>query len=326
MATRNLTEPFVLMRNNALQSKHIYAEQNLSDRMALVSSENRSSDSVELKGINGSNLTAPAWADALEETQYILSRLKIKLDSLIEIHAKHLTRPTLDDTSQEERQMEQLTREIGRAFSSGHRQVQIVKGAARHETRHAEKQLAMSAVLALSSALQDLGIRYRTAQNNYIQQLNSREERNRPFFGEDRMLPDVSVDSWPAESPSNEINDQFWQPRQQQKQETVLLMLEDAEESMKQAVEREQEVNHIVQSIADLNYIFKDLATMVHDQGSILDRIDYNIEHTQGKVQEGYQQLKKADSYQRANRKLYCIFILAAAIIFLSFLFILFKT
>lgn len=68
--------------------------------MALVSSENRSSDSVELKGINGSNLTAPAWADALEETQYILSRLKIKLDSLIEIHAKHLTRPTLDDTSQ----------------------------------------------------------------------------------------------------------------------------------------------------------------------------------------------------------------------------------
>lgn len=71
------------------------------------------------------------------------------------------------------------------------------------------------------------------------------------------MLPDVSVDSWPAESPSNEINDQFWQPRQQQKQETVLLMLEDAEESMKQAVEREQEVNHIVQSIADLNYIFK---------------------------------------------------------------------
>ncbi|CAG5108574.1 Similar to Stx16: Syntaxin-16 (Mus musculus) [Cotesia congregata] len=305
MATRNLTEPFVLMRNNALQTKHIYAEQNLSDRMALVNSDNRSPDSVELKGINGSNSSPPAWADALEETQYILSRLKIKLDK---------------------RQMEQLTREIGRAFSSGHRQVQTVKAAARHEIRHAEKQLAMSAVLALSSALQDLGIRYRTAQNNYIQQLNSREERNRPFFGEDRMLPDISMDSWAGESPSNEINDQFWQPRQQQKQETVLLMLEDAEESMRQAVEREQEVTHIVQSIADLNHIFKDLATMVHDQGSILDRIDYNIEHTQGQVHEGYQQLKKADSYQRANRKLYCIFILAAAIILLSFLFVLFKT
>lgn len=27
MAIRNLTEPFVLMRNNALQSRHIYADQ-----------------------------------------------------------------------------------------------------------------------------------------------------------------------------------------------------------------------------------------------------------------------------------------------------------
>lgn len=68
--------------------------------MALVNSDNRSPDSVELKGINESNSSPPAWADALEETQYILSRLKIKLDSLIELHGRHLTRPTLDDTSQ----------------------------------------------------------------------------------------------------------------------------------------------------------------------------------------------------------------------------------
>lgn len=65
--------------------------------------------------------------------------------------------------------MEQLTREIGKAFSSGYRQVQIVKNAARHETRNAERNLAMSAVLALSSALQELGLRYRSAQNNYLQ-------------------------------------------------------------------------------------------------------------------------------------------------------------
>ncbi|XP_034935935.1 syntaxin-16 isoform X2 [Chelonus insularis] len=257
MATRNLTEPFVLMRNNALQSKHIYAEQNMTDRMALVNSENRSSDIVELNGISSNDALPPAWADALEETQYILSRLRIIIENLTELHAKHIARPTLDDTSQEERQMEKLTREIGRAFSYAHRQVQIVKSAAKHETRRAERQLAMSAVLALSSALQELGIRYRTAQNNYLQQINSREERNRPFFEEDQMLiPDVSMDSWPAESSLTE-NDQFWQ-LQQQRQETVLVQLEDMEQSIKNAEEREQEVSHIVQSIADLNHIFKD--------------------------------------------------------------------
>lgn len=66
--------------------------QHLSDRVALVESD------VDLKGIR---LDAPPiWYEALEETQYILGRLKIKLDHLEELHAKQLTRPTLDDTSQ----------------------------------------------------------------------------------------------------------------------------------------------------------------------------------------------------------------------------------
>lgn len=69
---------------------------------------------------------------------------------------------------QEERQMEQLTREIGRAFSNGYHQVQAIKAAARHTTGSAERQLAISAVMALSTALQELGLRYRSAQNHYL--------------------------------------------------------------------------------------------------------------------------------------------------------------
>lgn len=73
-------------------------------------------------------------------------------------------------------------------------------------------------------------------------------------------------------------------------------------------------------------FLKQDLATMVQEQGTILDRIDYNIEQTQIQVQEGYKQLKKTDSYQRANKKLYCIVVLAGAIILVSFLFVVFKT
>lgn len=65
--------------------------------------------------------------------------------------------------------MEQLTREIGRAFSNGHRQVQAIKTTARHEKKHIERQLATNAVMALSSVLQELGLRYRTAQTHYLQ-------------------------------------------------------------------------------------------------------------------------------------------------------------
>ncbi|KAG5318142.1 STX16 protein, partial [Pseudoatta argentina] len=322
MATRNLTEPFVLMRNNALQSRHIYAEQNLTDSVALVESDSGASDNVELKGVDSD--APPTWADALEETQYILSRLRVKIDSLAELHSKQLTRPTLDDTSQEERQMEQLTREIGRAFSNGYRQVQTIKSAGRHETKPAERRLANSAVMALSTALQELGLRYRTAQNHYLTQVKSREERNNQFFAEDQsLLNNLATDSWVTEL--NEAAGDYW-PKNEQRQDSVLLQLEEPEDRMKLAMEREEQIGSIVQSIADLKHIFKDLAVMVQDQGTILDRIDYNIEQTQVQVQEGYKQLKKADSYQKANKKLYCIVILAAAIILLSFLFVIFKT
>ncbi|XP_011054797.1 PREDICTED: syntaxin-16 [Acromyrmex echinatior] len=322
MATRNLTEPFVLMRNNALQSRHIYAEQNLTDSVALVESDSGASDNVELKGVDSD--APPTWADALEETQYILSRLRVKIDSLVELHSKQLTRPTLDDTSQEERQMEQLTREIGRAFSNGYRQVQTIKSAGRHETKSAERRLANSAVMALSTALQELGLRYRTAQNHYLTQVKSREERNNQFFAEDQsLLNNLATDSWVTEL--NEAAGDYW-PKNEQRQDSVLLQLEEPEDRMKLAMEREEQIGSIVQSIADLKHIFKDLAVMVQDQGTILDRIDYNIEQTQVQVQEGYKQLKKADSYQKANKKLYCIVILAAAIILLSFLFVIFKT
>lgn len=42
--------------------------------------------------------------------------------------------------------------------------------------------------------------------------------------------------------------------------------------------QREQEINEIAKGIIELADIFKDLQAMVIDQGTMLDRIDYNVE------------------------------------------------
>ena len=81
----------------------------------------------------------------------------------------------------------------------------------------------------------------------------------------------------------------------------------------------------IVKSIVDLNQIYKDLSNLVEEQGTVLDRIDYNIESTQTKVYEGYKQLQKAERYQRANRKMYCIFMLSIVTLFMIILLIIVK-
>ena len=61
--------------------------------------------------------------------------------------------------------------------------------------------------------------------------------------------------------------------------------------------EREQAIRKIESDIVEVNQIFKDLATMVHDQGEVIDSIEANIESTGIQIQEGTQQLIKASDY-----------------------------
>ena len=55
--------------------------------------------------------------------------------------------------------------------------------------------------------------------------------------------------------------------------------------------QREQEINDIAKGIIELADIFKDLQTMVIDQGTMLDRIDYNVERMVVDVKEAEKEL-----------------------------------
>lgn len=55
---------------------------------------------------------------------------------------------------------------------------------------------------------------------------------------------------------------------------------------------------------------------LVIDQGTILDRIDFNIEDTLVQTKKGNEQLTKANEYQKSNRGTYCIVLLSALIFF----------
>lgn len=81
------------------------------------------------------------------------------------------------------------------------------------------------------------------------------------------------------------------------------------------------QVIKISQSILELNTLFKDLASLVLDQGTILDRIDYNVEQSVFQIKSAYQNLQKAERYQK-NKKMHFIVILAGIAAFLLLLLI----
>ena len=70
-------------------------------------------------------------------------------------------------------------------------------------------------------------------------------------------------------------------------------------EDNKKVKRRDSELNKLVSSVNDLAQIFKDMKSLVMEQGSILDRIDYNIEEASDNVVEGKKSIKKAQKYQK---------------------------
>jgi len=58
---------------------------------------------------------------------------------------------------------------------------------------------------------------------------------------------------------------------------------------------RDQEINSLLNSLNDLSSIFKDLQNVILAQGTILDRIDFNIDTAALNVEKANKHLKKAD-------------------------------
>ena len=87
---------------------------------------------------------------------------------------------------------------------------------------------------------------------------------------------------------------------------------------------RDNELNNLLSNVNDLAGIFKDMQTLVMEQGSILDRIDYNIELAADNVVHAKKSVVKAEKYQKKN----CfrnVIIVLLVVIFIEAVFIIFK-
>lgn len=268
------------------------------------------------EGIHGRNESQlpPVWIDYLEKSQIIFPKLKSKINELKILHSRHLHRSTFDESSEDEVAIENCTYEITRMFNECHRLLQIIKSHA-SEGVTKERRLTINVHHALATALQEISVAFRSSQNSYLRQIQSREDRAKIYFENQNINLEECYDQ-------DDIDEYFINSRQMTQQQLLLL----EEDNTRYAQEREQEVNAVVKSIMDLNDIFKDLSQMVSDQGTVLDRIDYNIEQTSIQVQQGYSQLKKADAYQRKNRKMVAIIMLAVSIIVLFFILVIVKS
>ena len=124
------------------------------------------------------------------------------------------------------------------------------------------------------------------------------------FFDEEEARPDPSCSD----------------PRFSAAQTLQLVMAERMTE------EREKAITQVAESVGELAEIFKEIQVLVIDQGTILDRIDYNIEQAADRVGNAVVELNKANEYQKKSRTMLCIYILLLLCGFMVIVLILKKT
>ncbi|KAJ3196978.1 SNAP receptor [Irineochytrium annulatum] len=90
--------------------------------------------------------------------------------------------------------------------------------------------------------------------------------------------------------------------------------------------EREEDIEQIQRSIAEVNEIFRDLSLMVNQQQADLDNIEGNVESTLTNAQEAHGELTTASKYLRMSaNKMCCLWILLAVVVAVVLLIILVK-
>ncbi|KAK9237246.1 t-SNARE [Lipomyces kononenkoae] len=251
------------------------------------------------------DILPPSWTDVSDEVNQILDLIKQKSERLDKLHQEHVL-PGFDDRSKQESVIEHLTTEITQHFHECQRLVKSLETILQQSNpTSAQINMSRNMQISLATKVQEVTTQFRKKQSAYLKTLRGNRAAS---------LPLVTATTYPED----DLDVSFSQSQIQQSARV-------AESSNDTVIrQREAEITQIAQGIIELADIFKELQTMVIDQGTLLDRIDYNIENMKVHVKAADTELRQAAHYQQRTQK--CkIIIFLSLLVFLLMVVIYFK-
>jgi len=201
------------------------------------------------------------------------------------------------DETQQERDIENKTAEITEVFH--HAELLLKRFGKQSEDPNltaAEKTVRRNMQMSMAKKLQELSITFRKTQRNYMGNLQNQKTgggaSNFDFLGDN------------SKHKAGDYVDTGFNQEQ-------MNVLEDIELNIDK---RDEEIMKIAKSIEELAQIFRELAVLVIDQGTILDRIDYNMENALENVKQGVKEIEKAEEHQKNSLSVKCIILLVILI------------
>ncbi|KAH7339532.1 t-SNARE [Rhizoctonia solani] len=279
---------------------------------------------------------APPWLDISDQVEVAIVDTRNKILALDKLHAKHVL-PGFKDRSEEEREIEQRTNEITRVspfffsqvenfidcrinsavqeFRRCHSLIQRISASSHtfppnSQSSQNDVTSARNVQRALAAKVQDLSALFRTKQRIH----RPSELQGHVISRNDQMIASGLISS----------NNTNTYDSVQEDEEASRSQLSAIQHSDPNLAARNHEIAEIAKSIVSLAELFKDLSSLVIDQGTILDSVEYNIQQTAIHMEDAVRELDIATRYQRNTGRRKCIFLLLL-IIFGLILVLIFK-
>jgi len=266
------------------------------------------------------DLLPPRWLDIQDEVTATLTDVAGKMKKLEQMHAKHVL-PGFDDESVkalEEREIEGLTQDITRSFVACQARIRKIDALVREQELQqgghlskADETMARNLRISLASRVGEVSTLFRKRQSAYLKKL--------------RALGGLSTPTDPrAATPalaSNPYTDPALMDSETDRASAQSTLLHTAQVRRRTGVldtaieQRESEIEKIAQGVIDLSSLFQELNSMVIDQGTLLDRIDYNVERTVEQVKAAEKELTVATGYQKRSTKRKIILLLILIVV-----------
>ncbi|KAJ5105254.1 t-SNARE [Penicillium alfredii] len=259
------------------------------------------------------DLLPPRWVDVQEEVSELLTEIAQKSSQLDKLHQKHLL-PGFGDEDvrkKEEGVIERFTQDITRGFHDCQRAIQRIEMMVRDSKQQGgitggEETMAKNIQISLASRVQEASARFRKKQSTYLRKLRDLEGLTTPFDRAPTPVQNPYTDPSLMESDADRSFSQ-----------TMLMQTSQRATGQNDAAiaQREREINDIAKGIIELSDIFRELQSLVIDQGTMLDRIDFNVERMGTEVKAADKELKVATNYQSRTTKRKVMLLLALLVI-----------
>ncbi|SCU78920.1 LAMI_0A06546g1_1 [Lachancea mirantina] len=285
----------------------------------LESAGNEESYPMVSMDTNKAGMLPPQFMDFSQKIDENLESAESKMLQLTRLYRKNAL-PGFEDKSSDEKEIEELSYQTIKGFQVCFNIIKQVETVLVTQ-RFRGQVLSRSDIVVLenlkkncANRIQASSNKFRVLQNNYLKFLNKDDFKPLPSSSEDKNALVLLEEQQESNATTQqEIDSYSRQTLQRQNQQQVNVG------NTAYLQRRDEEITQLARGVLEVSTIFREMQNLVIDQGTIVDRIDYNLENTVIELKGAQRELERASGYQKRTQKCKVILLLSLSVMVLFF-------